>query len=623
MRKLISQLCLWFALCLVGLLPAANTKAQSSEIIAVFEIERRGVPLKAATMANLNDYMYGRLAFAGFKLTPQSQVRERVVSLKRESRKDCYDQSCQIELGKAVSAHKSLSSRLIKIGDVCSLQSQIYDLKTETTEMGAEAKGPCTEKGIAASIDQVVAIFKGGVVAPAQPVQDLDKGGGSAKITSSPSGAEVWLNDEFIGITPHIIPEKPSGTYKLRLELPDYVSNEATLVIKKGKETIHHRELASNWGKISISSSPTGATVYLDDVLVPNLTTPCVLDRVAPGVHVVKFFLAGHSEGTARTSVIRGKTASVAAKLEPMCGRLVVSSSYGGGSKCEGNLKIDGQIVGRTPWQGDVSAGSHTVEVQCQNGKASQQVTVAHNGRSELNILIETCPGDWCLIPGGSSNMGSNDGDDDEKPVHRVTVRTFEMTKTQVTVEQYKACVDAGACTAPDTGDYCNWGQSDRGKHPINCVDWHQAQAYAKWAGGRLPTEAEWEYAARSGGRDWKYPWGNENATCERAVMYDGDLGCGRESTWPVCSKPRGNTTHGLCDMAGNVWEWVQDWYHDSYKGAPTDGSAWEKPTGSSRVDRGGSWGNGAGSVRAAIRNHASPGYRHDTLGFRLARDSL
>ncbi|OQC41026.1 MAG: PEGA domain protein [Deltaproteobacteria bacterium ADurb.Bin058] len=200
----------------------------------------------------------------------------------------------------------------------------------------------------------------------------------------------MWLNDEFIGITPHIIHEKPSGTYKLRLELPDYVSNEATLVIQKGKETIHHRELASNWGKISISSSPTGATVYLDDVLVTDKTTPCVLDRVAPGVHVVKFFLAGHSEGTARTSVIRGKTASVAAKLEPMRGRLVVSSSYGGGSKCEGNLKIDGQIVGRTPWQGDVSAGSHTVEVQCQNGKASQQVTVANNGRSDVNIKIET-----------------------------------------------------------------------------------------------------------------------------------------------------------------------------------------------------------------------------------------
>ncbi|HRR74304.1 MAG TPA: SUMF1/EgtB/PvdO family nonheme iron enzyme [Myxococcota bacterium] len=617
-------------------MPAASATAQSSEIIAVFEIERRGVPLKAATMSNLNDYMYGRLAFAGFKLTPQSQVRERVVSLKRESHTDCFDQSCQIELGKAVSADKSLSSQLIKIGDVCSLQSQIYDLKTETTDAGAQAEGPCTVIGIKGCIDQVVAILKeGGVVPTAQRVQDLGKGGGSAKITSSPSGAEVWLNDEFIGITPHIIHEKPSGTYKLRLELPDYVSNEATIVIKKGKETIHHRELASNWGKISISSSPTGATVYLDDVLVTDKTTPCVLDRVTPGVHVVKFFLAGHSEGTARTSVIRGKTASVAAKLEPMRGRLVVSSSYGGGSKCEGNLKIDGQIVGRTPWQGDVSAGSHTVEVQCPKGKASQQVTVAHNGRSELNILIETCPGGWCLIPGGSFNMGSNDGDDDERPVHSVTVRTFEMSKTAVTFRQYRACVSAGGCTPAHVDDGTCWiwngSKWEQGRlpssfqgdeQPVVCVDWDQAQAYARWAGGRLPTEAEWEYAARSGGRDWKYPWGNENATCERAVMDDGGNGCGRNSTWPVCSKPRGNTTQGLCDMAGNVWEWVQDWYHDSYNGAPTDGSAWERPTGSVRVVRGGSWGRNAGYVRAAVRSYDLPGVRGDLVGFRLARSA-
>jgi iron(II)-dependent oxidoreductase len=227
---------------------------------------------------------------------------------------------------------------------------------------------------------------------------------------------------------------------------------------------------------------------------------------------------------------------------------------------------------------------------------------------------------DWVRIPGGSFSMGSNDFSW-AQPVHRVTVPTFEMTKTQVTVEQYKACVDAGACTAPDSGGACNWGQSDRGKHPINCVDWHQAQAYAKWAGGRLPTEAEWEYAARSGGRDWKYPWGNGKATCDRAVMYDGgNDGCGRNSIWPVCSKPRGNTTHGLCDMAGNVWEWVQDWYHDSYNGAPTDGSAWESPAGSNRVCRGGSWDDVAGNVRAAYRLSASPGYRYDYLGFRLAR---
>jgi len=99
----------------------------------------------------------------------------------------------------------------------------------------------------------------------------------------------------------------------------------------------------------------------------------------------------------------------------------------------------------------------------------------------------------------------------------------------------------------------------------------------------------------------------------------DGGDGCGRDSTWPVCSKPSGNTTEGLCDMAGNVFEWVQDWYHSSYDGAPTDGSAWEKPTGSSRVLRGGSWLGSAWGVRAAGRFSYSPG-RGGRLGFRVAR---
>jgi len=227
---------------------------------------------------------------------------------------------------------------------------------------------------------------------------------------------------------------------------------------------------------------------------------------------------------------------------------------------------------------------------------------------------------EWVRIAGGTFEMGSNDFDW-AQPVHSVTVPTFEMTRTEVTVEQYKACVDAGSCSAPDDGwESCNWGYSDRGSHPINCVDWDQAQDFANWVGGRLPSEAEWEYAARSGGRDWKYPWGDEAATCERAVMYDGGDGCGRDSTWPVCSKPSGNTTHGLCDMAGNVWEWVQDWYHDSYDGAPTDGSAWETPTGSDRVNRGGSWYFGARFVRAAYRNGGLPGDRFGGVGFRLAR---
>ena len=714
MRKHLPQLCLWFVSCLAGVLPAANATAQPAHIIAVFDIESRDVPIGAAAMVDLNDYMFVRLAAAGFKLTPQSQVRDRVVQLKAESHQDCFDQSCQIDLAKAVAAQKALASKLRKYGDSCSLQSVIYDLRTETTDDGAEAQGPCTVAGIKASIDRVVAIFKGEVVTSSGPVsggrvetsQVIDRGAdivnvptdetaffvihsnpsgatvsingkeigqtpqhleyplgkyivvaelgrlyhparqevllnkrgakatvtldlkpafGSAIITSSPSKAQVWLDGESAGETPLVISKKLSGTYQVRLQLPDYLPSEGELVIEDGKETKYNRQLAANWGQLRVTSDPPGATVYLDDIAVKDKTTPCTLDRVKPGVHIVKFALAGHGERTEKTTVERGQTSSVSTTLQPMLGYLVVTSTYTDGTVCEGDIKLDGKLVGQTPWGGDVLAVPHTVEVQCPKGSGRQQVVVAHNSRSNVNIKIETGGIEWVRIEGGSFSMGSNDGDswEREKPVHRVTVPTFEMTKTQVTVDQYKACVEAGACTAPFSGGDCNWGQSDRGEHPINCVDWHQAQAYAGWAGARLPSEAEWEYAARSGGRDWKYPWGDEIATCDRAVMYDGGDGCGRNSTWPVCSKPRGNTVQGLCDMAGNVDEWVQDWYHSNYEGAPTDGSAWENPAGSSRVFRGGSRYYHAGVVRASFRSFISPGGRSHDLGFRLARDSL
>lgn len=223
----------------------------------------------------------------------------------------------------------------------------------------------------------------------------------------------------------------------------------------------------------------------------------------------------------------------------------------------------------------------------------------------------------WINFPGGIFTMGADDlGEYGAQPRHEVEIRPFEMAKTLVTVEQYKACVDAGACTTPAAVGRCNWGVSGHEKHPMNCVDWEQARKFSAWAGGRLPTEAEWEYAARSGGKEQKYPWGDEDPTCERAVS----MGCG-SGTEPVCSKPVGNTEQGLCDMAGNVEEWVEDCHHDSYNGAPSDGSAWESPATSFRVVRGGSFGsNAARYLRADNRYCGVPGNRYDSFGFRPAR---
>ncbi|MDP3542610.1 MAG: formylglycine-generating enzyme family protein [Elusimicrobiota bacterium] len=229
---------------------------------------------------------------------------------------------------------------------------------------------------------------------------------------------------------------------------------------------------------------------------------------------------------------------------------------------------------------------------------------------------------DWVRIPGGSFLMGSDEYPQ-EGPIRRVTVKAFELGRTEVTNRQYQACVAAGACTGLDMDCL---GPAFRGpEQPVVCVTWAQARAFAAWAGGRLPSEAEWEYAARGAGEQRRYPWGGAAATCRRAVFgEDPDaLGCGRDAAWPVCSKPAGNSKQGLCDMAGNVWEWTEDWYHDNYEGAPSDGSAWlEKSTSSFRSDRGGQWDGDAHNLRATTRDSEDPEIRSERgTGFRTARD--
>jgi formylglycine-generating enzyme required for sulfatase activity/tetratricopeptide (TPR) repeat protein len=223
---------------------------------------------------------------------------------------------------------------------------------------------------------------------------------------------------------------------------------------------------------------------------------------------------------------------------------------------------------------------------------------------------------EWVHIPGGTYTMGDDEWID-SKPRHQVSVKSFQMAKTLVTNKQYKACVADGACTA--ARDYGNHFNED--DQPVVGVDWNQATAFCEWVGGRLPTEAEWEYAARSGGKEKKYPWGDVEPTCGWAVMSPGGEVCGRNAPWPVCSKPAGNTEQGLCDMASNVWQWVQDWSYSLYDDAPADGSAWENPPDSYRVERGGSWGyDDVRPYRAGSRIILGPGDQYDSLGFRPAR---
>ncbi|MBI5210284.1 MAG: SUMF1/EgtB/PvdO family nonheme iron enzyme [Elusimicrobia bacterium] len=226
----------------------------------------------------------------------------------------------------------------------------------------------------------------------------------------------------------------------------------------------------------------------------------------------------------------------------------------------------------------------------------------------------------WVTIPGGEFQMGAKDVYR-ARPVHRVRVRSFQIAKTEVIVAQYKACVDAGACTPPDDGGSCNWGKTGRERYPVNCLDWSQAKAFSEWVGGRLPSEAEWEYAARGAGKPRSFPWGEEAATCERAVIAEGGNGCGRDGAWPVCSRAADVSEQGLCDLAGNVSEWVQDLSHETYEGAPKDGGAWEVAGVAQRILRGGAWFFGAPFARVANRQELEPSIRSAAVGLRPAKD--
>jgi len=241
---------------------------------------------------------------------------------------------------------------------------------------------------------------------------------------------------------------------------------------------------------------------------------------------------------------------------------------------------------------------------------------------------------DWVGVPGGSFQMGSTELGPDERPVHAVSLKSFDIARAPVTFGQYRACVKAGACADGPMKEICNvWNGSTWDIKPIPpalsgddlpavCANWLDAQAYCRWAGGRLPTEAEWEYAARGGGLERRYPWGDEPADCARAVLKEERDGCGRAGAWPVCSKPAGNTPQGVCDMAGEVWQWVEDTYHKTYDGAPAGGAAWVDPKVTSRVVRGGSWIYDATQLRSSFRNPDEQTDRGTDLGFRCARSA-
>ena len=238
---------------------------------------------------------------------------------------------------------------------------------------------------------------------------------------------------------------------------------------------------------------------------------------------------------------------------------------------------------------------------------------------------IRTAPEGMVRIPASSFMMGSDDGESDEKPVHEVYVDAFYMDKNEVTVAQYQRFLNAVNRQQPE-----QWNeQLQYPNRPVVYVSWEDANVYAKWAGKRLPTEAEWEYAARGGytgmgGKPrYKFPWGDDASASKANFDSDGKRGYNSWEDARRYLKDIGSYAAnglGLNDMAGNVWEWCADWYASDYYQNSSRQNPKGPSTGSYRVLRGGSWDGDAQGCRSAFRYFAYPAYRHASVGFRLVR---
>lgn len=235
------------------------------------------------------------------------------------------------------------------------------------------------------------------------------------------------------------------------------------------------------------------------------------------------------------------------------------------------------------------------------------------------------------VVPEGEFSMGCDLKDDslcyNSKPAHKVYLSSFEIDKYMVTYNRYNECIEAGKCTELFFGAACNAHMPWNSDHPVNCVDFEQAKNFCEFDNKRLPTEAEWEKAAR--GTDGRiYPWGNETPSCDLVVMnkkLSDEImgpGCGAGTTRPVGSKPKGASAYGAMDMAGNLFEWTSDWFSpDYFKDSPYRNPKGPE-TGEKKVLKGSSWLVRTNTgIASNLRTDYSPLGQGYVVGFRCARD--
>lgn len=450
-------------------------------------------------------------------------------------------------------------------------------------------------------------------------------------VTSDPSGATVFLDGDDIGKTPLARSNLSPGEKTVIVQKDGYEIYQQMVRLRDSETAVVSAYLARLKGTLEITVSPQGAEVWLNNESLGEYDGNTITRQLEPGNYTVRATKDGYHEKAETVTISEALTSKISLTLEEKTGAIFVVSTPSGAL-----ITLNDNPTGKTtPAKIEkLLPGSYRVSVsKTRFSPETKSVTVQPDAtRSQSFVLKERqsivpasgnlvtesgpLPGmTFVTIPAGSFVMGSNDGDSNEKPVHKVTLSSFQMMTTEVTQAMWQEVKGS------------NPSEFQGSDHPVEQVSWNDVQEFIKRLNRRdpgkeyrLPTEAEWEYACRAGTKT-RFYWGDDPHDMQigKHAWYYGNSS-GR--THPVGQKIP--NAWGLYDMSGNVWEWCQDWYGADYYSSRSSSTNPNGPScGIFRVLRGGSWNYTLLRCRSVDREGYGSYGRYNVGGFRVVRSSL
>jgi len=518
----------------------------------------------------------------------------------------CFQGSCQLDTAKEMNVEKFITGAVQYFEGAYTASIRLIDTRTGNILASVRLEGKTVHevgKDFASKAEKF--FERSGLVgqvaaAPAQveqPTAPARAAQGTLKVVSNPSGAKVSIDGDAVGATPLTV-KRDAGSYVVSIELSGYAAVTRQIDLAGGRAALVSESLMQAAGYIEVSVSPDAAARTASVAVDGKSAGAGKQGPYKVGRHAVRAEAQGYKPAEQSVEVDNGETAQVSLALEALPGRLLLSVNVA--AECSaGGGKVRASPDGVTKLE--VPPGTAHVTCSAEGHEdASADVEVGPGRVQAVKLALKREAGEggsaskaglrFVSIPGGTFNYQGQ---------QEVTIKPFKLADTDVTVAGYKACVQAGKCSAAKTDQFCNWGASGRDDHPINCVDWNQATAFCRWIGARLPTEQEWEYVASGGSEGRTYPWGNDEPG-DRPCWQR--LGEGKaNSTCPVGSHKASDSKWGLHDISGNVWQWTSSDYDSGNK-----------------IIRGGSWGDvDAESLRARYRGRCDPSNTNDNIGFR------